>query len=74
MSVWTETAADQLQAIRNYLARSSPGYALALAERMVARTETLSDHPLSGAEVPEYGDPSIREIYEHPLSHLVSSG
>ena len=22
--------------------------------------------PLSGAEVPEYGDPDIREVFEHP--------
>ena len=70
MSLWTETATDQLQAIRDYLARSSPGYAQALAERIVARTEALGSHPLSGAEVQEYGDPSIREIFEHPYRIL----
>ena len=67
MSVaWAETAADQLQAARDYLARSSPGYAQALAARIVARTEALDGQPLSGAEVPEYGDPDIREVSEHP--------
>jgi toxin ParE1/3/4 len=71
MSVtWTETAAAQLQAIRDYLARSSPGYAQALAERIVARTEALDGQPLSGAEVPEYGDPDIREVFEHPYRIL----
>jgi toxin ParE1/3/4 len=63
---WTETAADQLQAARDYLARSSPGYAQTLAARIVARTEALDGHPLTGAEVPEYGDPDIREVFEHP--------
>jgi toxin ParE1/3/4 len=67
MSVaWTETATDQLQAARDYLARSSPGYAQALAGRIVARTEALDGQPLFGSEVPEYGDPDIREVFEHP--------
>ena len=67
MSVeWTETAADQLQAIRDYLARSSPGYAQALAGRIVTRAEALDGRPHSGAEVPEYADPLVREVFEHP--------
>jgi toxin ParE1/3/4 len=63
---WALTAADQLQAVRDYLARSSPGYAQALAGRIVARADALDGQPLSGAEVPEYGDPNIREVFEHP--------
>ncbi len=71
MSVtWTQTAASQLQAIRDYLARSSPGYAQALAGRIVARTESMDGQPLLGAEVPEYGDPDIREVFEHPYRVL----
>ena len=67
MSVtWTETATSQLQAIRDYLARSSPGYAQALAGRLVARTQKLDGQPRLGAEVPEYGDPDVREVFEHP--------
>jgi hypothetical protein len=46
MSVpWTETGASQLQAIRDHLARSSPGYAPALAGCIVARTEALDGNP-----------------------------
>jgi toxin ParE1/3/4 len=63
---WAETAADQLQAARDYLARSSPAYAQTLTERIVARTEALDGQPLVGVEVPEYGDPDIREVFEHP--------
>jgi plasmid stabilization system protein ParE len=67
---WSETAAAQLQAVRDYLAKSSPGYAQALAERIVARTEDLAAQPLLGAEVPEYGDETIREVFEHPYRIL----
>lgn len=71
MSVsWTVTAGGQLVAIRDYLARSSPGYALALAARIVARAQQLNANPLLGAEVPEYADPNLREVYEHPYRIL----
>ena len=67
MSVaWTATAADQLQAVRDYLARTSPGYAQTLAGRIVARADALDGEPRFGAEVTEYGDPNIREVFEHP--------
>ena len=71
MSVtWTERATAQLQAIHDYLARSSPGYAQALSSRLVARTEALDGLPLFGFEVPEYGNPDIREVFEHPYRIL----
>ena len=71
MSVtWTETATAQLQGIRDYLARSSPGYAQALAGRLITRTEALASQPHFGAEVPEYGNPDIREVFEHPYRIL----
>ncbi len=57
---------NQLVAIRDYLARSSPGYAQAIAARIVARGVQLDVMPLAGAEVPEYGDPNLREVYVHP--------
>jgi toxin ParE1/3/4 len=63
---WTETALAHLRAIRDYIARSSPAYAQALADRIVRRTEALGGMPLLGAEVPEYADESIREVLEHP--------
>ena len=71
MSVaWTQTATDQLQAVRDYLALSSPGYAQALAGRIVTCTEALDGQPLLGSEVPEYGNPDIREVFEHPYRIL----
>jgi plasmid stabilization system protein ParE len=71
MSVtWTETAISQLEAIRDFLGRTSPGYAQALADRIVARTEALDGHPGIGAEVPEYEADDIREVFEHPYRIL----
>jgi plasmid stabilization system protein ParE len=67
---WTESATAQLQAIRDYLARTSPGYAQALAERIVRRTEGLAAQPLLGSEVAEYGDEMLREVFEHPYRIL----
>ena len=64
--VWTETATSQLQAIKDYLSQSSPGYAQALARRIIARTETLDGHPFFGPQVQEYADPQVRELFEHP--------
>jgi toxin ParE1/3/4 len=77
MSVrWTHAAGGQLQAIRDYLARSSPGYAQALAGRIIAKSEALDGQPHFGSEVPEYGDPTIREVFEHPyrIIYQVSGG
>ncbi len=71
MSVsWTVTAADQVQGIRDYLARSSPGYAQALVARLLARADSLDGQPLLGSEVPEYADPEVRELLEHPYRIL----
>jgi toxin ParE1/3/4 len=67
---WAEEATAQLMAIRDYLARTSPGYGQVLAERIVRRTESLADQPFLGAEVPEYGDPKLREVFEHPYRIL----
>jgi plasmid stabilization system protein ParE len=39
---------------------------MALLRHIVDRAEGLDGQPLVGAEVPEYGDPTIREVYEHP--------
>ena len=71
MSVaWTETATAQIQAIHDYLARSSSGYAQALVSRVVDRTEALEGQPLFGYEVLEYENPDIREVFEYPYRIL----
>lgn len=65
-ATWTSSAAAQLVAIRDYLARSSPAYAQMLVGQIVDRADQLTGQPYFGAEVPEWGDPDIREVYAHP--------
>jgi plasmid stabilization system protein ParE len=67
---WTETAIAHLQAIRDYIARNSPGYAQALIDRITRRSEGLAEMPMLGAAVPKYADESIREVLEHPYRVL----
>jgi plasmid stabilization system protein ParE len=64
--VWSEQATAQLTAIRDFFAQSSPSYARTLAENILRKTEILIDFPLFGAEVAEYADENLREVYEHP--------
>ncbi len=63
---WTATAIRQLDAIHDYISRDSTVYALRMVERLTSRTVQLQDHPFSGAVVPEFGDESIREVFEGP--------
>ncbi|HLW65072.1 MAG TPA: type II toxin-antitoxin system RelE/ParE family toxin [Gemmataceae bacterium] len=63
---WSETATAEILSIRAYLSRTSPAYAQLVAEKIIRRTEQLADQPLVGAEVPEYGDETLREVFERP--------
>lgn len=59
-------ALEDVQEIRTYIARDSPRYARAVAERIFAAVDWLYEHPLSGRVVPELGRPTVREVIEPP--------
>jgi toxin ParE1/3/4 len=61
---WTDSALEQLWAIHEYIAQSSPEYAQRVVDRLTKRTQQISDFPLSGRMVPEYNAPQIREVIE----------
>jgi len=61
---WTEAALTDLQGIEAYISRHSPQYARSTVDKIFARTEMLEEFPQLGAEVPEYGDESLRELLE----------
>lgn len=63
---WTPQAADDLQAIHDFIARDSTRYARAEVERIVAAVDRLEVFPDSGRVVPEYDRADIREIIEPP--------
>jgi len=68
--VWSESSLARCAAIRDSFSRSGSAYAATMLEKIVRRVESLKDSPFIGAEVPEYEDPSIREVYEHPYRIL----
>ncbi len=59
---WTVPAVEDLQEIRDYIARDSTLYATATAELIITACENLADFPKRGRMVPEIGDPQLREI------------
>ncbi len=61
---WTDTAAEHLDAIYNYIALDSPEYAKRTVDRITRRSQQIKDFPLSGRKVPEYNMDQIREIIE----------
>ncbi len=63
---WTPQAADDLQAIHDFVARDSPQYARAEVERILAAIDQLEAFPLSGRVVPEHQIEDVRELIERP--------
>jgi addiction module RelE/StbE family toxin len=62
--LWTDAALSQLEAIRDYLARTSPDYARRVVERLVDRSEQIATFPRSGRMVPEYEIDEVRQVVE----------
>jgi plasmid stabilization system protein ParE len=60
--VFTPTAREHLRRIRAYIARDSRAAADAMARRIRRDAGRLARHPQMGRVVPEYEDPSIREL------------
>jgi toxin ParE1/3/4 len=63
---WTANACRELRAIHDYIAQNSPRYAQGMVDRITRQTLQLAQFPRLGAIVEEYGDESIREMFEHP--------
>ena len=59
---WTKPAVDDLQALRNYIARDSEYYAAAFIEKILNAVDRLGDFSEMGRVVPEANDENIREI------------
>jgi len=59
---WSVGAGEDLREVVEYIARDSATYAAAMAGRIVTAVEKLRHHPRLGRMVPEYQDPTIREL------------
>ncbi len=64
--LWTDSALAQLQAIHDYLAQTSPEYALRIINRLTKRSIQIAQFPFSGRMVPEYEINEVREVIEWP--------
>ncbi len=62
MVYWTRIALRHLRAVYDYISLDSMTHARQVVNRITRKSEQLSAFPFLGAEVPEYGDPSMREI------------
>lgn len=59
---WTLQAADDLEAIAEFISVDSPQYAQLFALNVLRAVERLASFPRSGRLVPELGNATIREI------------
>ncbi len=61
---WTETAKQDLQAIRRYIAADNPTAAKRWVEHLRERARNALNAPLAGRKVPEFLRDDIRELIE----------
>jgi addiction module RelE/StbE family toxin len=61
---WTETAKQDLQTIRRYIAADNPTAAKRWVERLRERARNALHSPLAGRKVPEFSRDDIRELIE----------
>ena len=59
---WTNNALEDLDDIANYISKDSPKYAQILVKQIYEMINSLKQFPMFGRKVPEYSDPSLREI------------
>ena len=60
---WSQAAADDLQAIAEYIEHDSPHYAASVVDKITILTRSLPDHPYLGRVVPEFERDDIRERF-----------
>ena len=63
---WTPEAAADLQAIRDFIARDSPQYAIAVVTGILDAIDQLGSFVRSGRIVPELGREDVREVIRRP--------
>jgi addiction module RelE/StbE family toxin len=60
---WTESAWIDLEEVADYIAKDSPHYARAFVREVRDAARSLTDLAKRGRLVPEFNDPSIRELF-----------
>lgn len=63
---WTERAQNDLAAIHAFISQDSPRYASVVIRRLLAAVDYIGDFPSAGRSVPEFANPSVREVIRKP--------
>src|SRR5205807_6110493 len=71
---WTPEAADDLQAIHDFIARDSPRYADLTVEGILVAIDYPQKFPLLGRHVPESTRDDLRELIKPPYRIVYRSG
>ena len=64
--VWTRPAWEDLAATADYIARDSENYAATFVQEVKEAAASLVEFAERGQVVPEYADPTIRELLIKP--------
>jgi len=59
---WTDGAAADIEAVREFISRDSPHYADLVVSRILKALQKVQHFPESGRKVPELNRPDIREV------------
>jgi addiction module RelE/StbE family toxin len=72
--VWAESASDDLAEIAGYIGKDSEFYAAAVVRELIEAARSLDLFVERGRVVPEYRDPTIRELLvrDYRLVYAVS--
>ena len=75
MVKWTYPAKQDLKSIYDYIAKESKFYAKKVADEIFEKSVGLESFPQLGREVPELGDPNIREliVYSYRLIYEIQA-
>ncbi|MGO9271910.1 MAG: type II toxin-antitoxin system RelE/ParE family toxin [Terriglobia bacterium] len=68
--IWTEAAWNDLEATAEYIAKDSRRYAAALVREVKSVARSLRSLSQRGRVVPEFSDPSLRELFVRKPAHL----
>ena len=76
MVIWSNPAKEDLKRIHDYIAQDSQYYAKLVVAQIISKADSLEEFPKMGREVPEIGDPDIREfpVYSYRLIYRCNNG
>ena len=72
--IWAPQAVEDLDAVCAFIARDSVAYASEFAARVIGAVEVLREFPQAGRVVPEFGEPTLRELLHGHYRILYEAG